>query len=68
MQNSQQIVCLIITGKAQVQPIITLMIHAQYQSSGNGTSECNSAIINDINYSCAFPALTCQTVCCQKGC
>lgn len=31
------------------------------------SSKWNAVALNVINYACAFPAMTCKNVCCEKG-
>lgn len=41
--------------------------HAQYKSPGTGSPKWNTAIINGINFKCAFPALPSPDVCQGMG-
>ncbi len=41
---------------------VTESQHEQYQDTNTEVSKWNSAIINCIIYTCAFPAVTCQNV------
>lgn len=41
--------------------------NAQQQWPGTNSSKLHAAVINDINSTCAFPALTSQNVCHEEG-
>ncbi len=45
---------------------VTVSQHAQHQDPETEAAEGISAIINLIIYICAFPAVTCQKVLCEK--
>lgn len=41
--------------------------HAQYKDPGTSSHQSNAAIINIIDYTCAFAAMPYQKICCEKG-
>ena len=46
---------------------VTVSQRAQYQDPETEATKWNSAVINFIIYTCAFPAVTCQNVFLEKG-
>lgn len=46
---------------------VTVIQHAQYQDTEVEAAKWNSAIVNCLNYTCAFPTATCQTCSLKKS-